>query len=97
MGSGWEDAPAVHWGCAMRYKVGAEQLRQVPSLVYRPDSSFRVARTAPVGLTHAVCALTGATVCGISADRLEVLDQDWEAACFIEKCSGCFAAVAPPT
>jgi ketosteroid isomerase-like protein len=42
----------------MRYKVGAEQLQQVPSLAHRPDGVFRVARTAPVGPTHAVCAVT---------------------------------------
>jgi hypothetical protein len=78
----------------MRYKVGAEQLQHVPSLVHRPDTVFRVARTAPVGPTHAVCAETGTVVCGTKMDRLEVLDQDWEAACFIEKCPGCFAAVA---
>jgi hypothetical protein len=78
----------------MRYKVGAEQLQHVPSLAHRPDTVFRVARTAPVGPTHAVCAETGTVVCGTKMDRLEVLDQDWEAACFIEKCPGCFAAVA---
>jgi hypothetical protein len=77
----------------MRYKVGAEQLQQVPSLVHRPDGVFRAVRTAPVGPTHAVCAATGATVCGITAARLVVLDEDWEAACFVEKCPGCFAAV----
>jgi hypothetical protein len=77
----------------MRYKVGAEQLQQVPSLAHRPDGVFRVARTAPVGPTHAVCAVTGATVCGIDAPELEVLDEDWEAACFVEKCPGCFSAV----
>jgi hypothetical protein len=33
-------------------------------------------------------------VCGTKMDRLKVLDQDWEAACFVEKCPGCFAAVA---
>jgi hypothetical protein len=77
----------------MRYKVGAEQLQQVPSLAHRPDGVFRVARTAPVGPTHAVCVTTGATVCGIEAEALEVLDEDWEAACFVEKCAGCFAAV----
>jgi hypothetical protein len=76
----------------MRYKVGAEQLRQVPSLVHRPDTVFRVARTAAVGPTHAVSSTTGAAACGIKADRLQVLDQDWEAACFVEKCPGCFAA-----
>jgi hypothetical protein len=78
----------------MRYKVGAERLQQVPSLAHRPDGVFRVARTAPVGPTHAVYAATGATVCGIKAETLTVLNEDWEAASFVEKCSGCFAAVA---
>ena len=78
----------------MRYMVGAEQLQQVPSLVHRPDGVFRVARTAPVGPTHAVCAATGVTVCGIKPDALEVLNEDWEAACFVEKCAECFAAVS---
>jgi hypothetical protein len=77
----------------MRYKVGAEQLQQVPSLAHRADGVFRVARTAPVGPTHAVCAATGATVCGIEPAALEVLNEDWEAACFVEKCPGCFSAV----
>ena len=77
----------------MRYKLGAEKLQQVPSLAHRPDGVFRVARTAPVGPTHAVCAVTGATVCGIKAQALEVQDEDWEAACFVEKCADCFAAV----
>ena len=52
-----------------------------------------MARTAPVGPTHAVCATTGATVCGIEAEALSVLDEDWEAACFVEKCADCFTAV----
>jgi hypothetical protein len=65
----------------MRYKVGAEQLQQVPALAHRPDGVFRVARTAPAGPTHAVDAATGAAVCGIKAEALQVLDQDWEAAC----------------
>jgi hypothetical protein len=77
----------------MRYKVGAEQLHPVPSLAHRPDGVFRVARTAPVGPTHAVCAVTGAAVCGIEAEALEVLNEDWETACFVEKCAGCFAGV----
>jgi hypothetical protein len=77
----------------MRYKIGAEELQQVPSLAHRPDTVFRVARTAPVGPTHAVCAVTGAPVCGIDAEALVVLDEDWEAACFVEKCPGCFAAL----
>ena len=42
----------------MRYKVGAEQVEHVPSLAHRPDGVFRVARTAPVGPTHAVDAAT---------------------------------------
>ena len=77
----------------MRYMVGAEQLQQVPSLAHRPDGVFRVARTAPVGPTHAVSAVTGVTVCGSNADALEVLNEDWEAACFVEKCADCFATV----
>jgi hypothetical protein len=77
----------------MRYQVGAEQMEQVPSLAHRPDGVFRAARTAPVGPTHAVDAATGAVACGITARRLDVLDQDWEAAFFVEKCPGCFAAV----
>jgi hypothetical protein len=81
----------------MRYKVGAEQLQYVPSLVHRPDTVFRAARTAPVGPTHAVSSTTGVPVCGIKTEALEVLDEDWEAACFVEKCPACFAAVAPRT
>jgi hypothetical protein len=77
----------------MRYKVGAEQLQQVPSLIHRSDGVFRVGRTAPVGPTHADCARTGATVCGTRAAALEVLEEDWEAACFVEKCADCFTAV----
>ena len=78
----------------MRYKVGAEQLERVPSLAHRPDGVFRVARTAPVGPTHAVDAATGAAACGMQTDGLDVLDQDWEAAFFVEKCPGCVMAVA---
>ena len=78
-------------GVSMRYKVGAERLQQVPSLAHRPDEVFRVAGTAPVGPAHAVCAATGATVCEINAETLAVLDEDWEAASFVEKCPGCFA------
>jgi hypothetical protein len=76
----------------MRYKVGAEQLQPAPSLVHRPNTVFQVGRTAPVGPTHAVCAATGATLCGVKAEGLEVLEEDWEAACFVEKCPACFAA-----
>ena len=62
----------------MRYKVGAEQLQQVPTLLHRPDSPFRASRVAPAGPTHAVSTRTGEAACGIRADGLEVLDQDWE-------------------
>jgi hypothetical protein len=77
----------------MRYKVGAEQVEQVPSLAHRPDRAFRSAWTTPVGPTHAVNAATGAAACGIKTDGLQVLDQDWEEAFLVEKCPGCFAAV----
>ena len=80
-------------GAQMRYKVGAEQLEHVPSLAHRPDGVFRAPRTAPVGSTHAVDATTGAVACGLKTDGLDVLDQDWEEAFFVEKCPGCFAAV----
>jgi hypothetical protein len=82
--------PVVVREDAMRYKVGAEQLQPAPTLVHRPDTVFCAGRTAPVGPTHAVGASTGATVCGVKA---EVLEQDWEQACFVEKCPACFAAV----
>jgi hypothetical protein len=86
--------PRFHAGdLLMRYKVGAEQLQQVPTLVHRPDTAFRASRVAPTGPTHAVCTRTGQTACGITAEGLEVLDQDWEEAFFVEKCPGCFAAV----
>jgi len=81
----------------MRYKVGAEQLQPARVLVHRPDTVFGAGRTAPVGPTHAVCARTGAIVCGVTVDALEVLDQDWERACFMEKCPACFAAVTTST
>jgi hypothetical protein len=32
-------------------------------------------------------------VCGIEAEALSVLDEDREAACFVEKCADCFATV----
>ena len=77
----------------MRYKIGAEQLQQVPTLVHRPDAAFRASRTAPAGPTHVVSTRTGEAAYGIRVDGLEVLDQDWEEAFFVEKCPGCFAAV----
>jgi hypothetical protein len=89
----WEETPAVSAEVPLRYKVGAEQLQPAPSLVPRPNGVFRAGRTAPVGPTHAVCATTGATDCGIKLDAHKVLDEDWEAACFIQKCPACFAAV----
>jgi len=98
MERGWEDAPAIpRGGSLMRYKVGAEQLQQVPTFVHRPDTAFRASRTAPAGPTHAVSTRTGEAACGIEADGLAVLDQDWEQAFFVEKCPGCFAAVLADT
>jgi hypothetical protein len=84
-------------GSLMRYKVGAEQLQQVPTFVHRPDTAFRASRTAPAGPTHAVSTRTGEAACGIEADGLAVLDQDWEQAFFVEKCPGCFTAVLADT
>jgi hypothetical protein len=77
----------------MRCKVGAKHLEQIPSLAHWPDGVFSSDRTAPVGPTHAVDATTGAVACGIKRHRLQVLDQDWEAAFLVEKCPGCFTAV----
>jgi hypothetical protein len=89
-----EDAAGVgRRGAQVRYKVGAEHLEQVPSLAHRPDGVFRAARAAPVGPTHAVDAATGVVARGIKADGLEVLDQDWEEAFFVEKCPGYSTAV----
>jgi hypothetical protein len=34
-----------------------------------------------------------AAACGIKTDGLDVLNQDWEVAFFVEKCPGCFTAV----
>jgi hypothetical protein len=59
----------------MRYRVGAEQLQQSPPLIPRPGTVFRVARTAPIGATHAVSVATGTTACGISSRGLVVLNQ----------------------
>jgi hypothetical protein len=77
----------------VRYKVGAEQVEQVPLLAHRPDETVRSARTTPVGPTHAVDTATGAVACGINTDAIDVLDQDWEEAFFVEQCPGCFAAI----
>jgi hypothetical protein len=43
-----EDA-AVIWreGPRMRYKVGAEQMEQIPSLAHRPDGVFKVGQDDP--------------------------------------------------
>ena len=86
--------PQSQWRVQMRYKVGAERFQPAPPLVHRAEGVFRANRTAPVGPTHAVCAETGAAACRTDTARLVVLDQDWEANCFVEKCPDCFAAVA---
>jgi hypothetical protein len=80
----------------MRYKLGAEQIRQVPSLVHRPTGVFRAARTAPIGPTHAVYVSTGAAVCGVGTDTLQVLDEDWEAACFVRSAKRASPPSGPP-
>jgi hypothetical protein len=51
---------------------------------------LRVGRTAPVGPTHAVDSTTGAVACGSQVHGLDVLDHDWEAAFFAEKCPWLF-------
>jgi hypothetical protein len=80
-------------GAQVQYKVGAEQVEQIPPLAHRPDEFVRSARTTSVGPTHAVDTATGVVACGINTDGLDVLDQDWEEAFFVEKCPGCFAAI----
>jgi hypothetical protein len=76
----------------MRYKLGAEQIQEVPSLVHRPNEVFRAARTGRPNRCRV--RLHRGTVCGVGTDTLQMLDEDWEAACFVEKCPDCFAAVA---
>lgn len=41
---------------------------------------LRASRIVPVGPTRAVDAGSGGVACGIPANKLNVLDQDWEAA-----------------
>ena len=74
IGSSWEDAPAsqpegAHRLQGRRPATAAGAFPGPP-----PRWVFRVVRTAPVGPTQAVCAVTGATVCGGKADPLEVLN-----------------------
>lgn len=59
---------------------------------HRAGGIYRAPRIVPVGPTHAVDAGSGGVACGIPANKLNVLDQDWEAA-FVEKCPGCFLAI----
>jgi hypothetical protein len=77
--------PRSQPGVPMRYKVGAEQLQQVPSRAHRPDGEVRVARTAPVGPTPRGLRRDRCHRLWIKAEVLEVLNEDWEAACFVEK------------
>jgi hypothetical protein len=65
------------------------------SSVLCPPSRWhvQVGQDCTVGPTHAVDAATGVVACGITPNSLDVLDQDWEEAFFIEKCPRCFAAV----
>jgi hypothetical protein len=48
---GCGDIPVAGGGCT-RYQVGAEELERVPSMVHRPDGTFRLVRSAPVGPTQ---------------------------------------------
>ena len=85
-------------GFGRRGRAGAVQGRRragraSPAVGPSPDETVRSARTTPVGPTHAVDTATGAAACGINTDALDVLDQDWEEAFFVEQCPGCFAAI----
>lgn len=46
-----------------------------------------------MGPTHTVAIAADAAACGIPAHRLHLLDQDWEAALFVQKCPRCFTAM----
>ena len=71
----------------------------VPRTVRRPAERrpYRAARSLAAGpavvTSRSQPIRLGEAACGIRADGLEVLDQDWEEAFFVEKCPGCFAAV----
>jgi hypothetical protein len=71
----------------------ASLAERVPSMAHRPDGTFRVARTTPVGPTHAVPVAADAAACGIPVHRLHLLELDWEAAWLVEKCppARCFS------
>jgi hypothetical protein len=90
--------PRFHTGgLPMRYEIGAEQLQQALTRVHRPDTAFRVSRTAPGRPDPG----------GLHQDRRGRLRDhgrrvggtgpDWEEAFFVEKCPGCFAAVLADT
>ena len=86
--------PRFHAGvcrCGTRSEPNSSSRSPPSSLA--PDTTFRAHRIAPAGPTHAVSTRTGEVACGFKVDGLEVLDQDWEEAFFVEKCPGCFAAV----
>jgi hypothetical protein len=88
----WEDAAGAEGGAHAvqgRRRAGGAG----PVLGASSRWGLQVSQDRPVGPTHAVDAATGVVACGITVHRLEVLDQDWEAAFFVEKCPGCFAAV----
>ena len=92
-----EDAPRFHAGdCRCVTRSEPNNSSRYPP-VHRADTAFRASRTAPAGPTHAVSTKTGEAACGITVDGLEVLDQDWEEAFFVEKCPGCFAAILTDT
>ena len=61
--------------------------------MYGPDCPDLISKLISIGGQPVLSTRTGEAACGIKADGLEVLDQDWEEAFFVEKCPGCFAAV----
>jgi hypothetical protein len=68
----------------MRYKVGAEQLEQVPPLAHRPDGVFRSARTALSAQPMRWTPRPAPPPAGEDRGQ-DVLDQDGEEAFFVEK------------
>ncbi len=94
IGSVWEDASLGPWRgrCATRSELSNSSRSPRWSIAVTGRSGRPgPPRSAP---THAVCAAAGVVVCGIKAEALVVLNEDWEAACFVGKCPGCFAAAA---
>jgi hypothetical protein len=85
MGSIWEDAPAIPTGgaYALQGRCRATPAGAIPSSPARWGGSGgqdRPGRPNPRGLRRDRCHRLW-----IKAEVLEVLNEDWEAACFVEK------------